>query len=127
VIRDVSYGAEFNQKKNDIFTVEEDTALHVGGLKKSSMHRMDVMLFRARQADPLEVYALLRHMENVDKSHVLDASEIDLTALSKPLRVDELHFAATLYKHSDLINRLNIAIKRGKKTSEIARILSPAR
>lgn len=127
VIRGVSYGDEFDQKKNDIFKVEEDTASHVARLKKLSMHRMDVMLFGARQADPLEVHALLRHMQSIDKSHVLDASEIDFTVLSKPLRIDELHFVAALNKHHDLIKRLNIAIARGKKTGEISRILSPVR
>ncbi|WP_222612323.1 substrate-binding periplasmic protein [Undibacterium flavidum] len=127
VIRGVSYGDEFDQRKNEAFRVEEDTASHVARLKKLSMRRMDVMLFGARQADPNEVHALLRHMQGVDKSHVLDASEIDFTVLNKPLRVDELHFAAPLNKHGELIKRLNLAIARGKKTGEITRILSPVK
>lgn len=127
VIRGVSYGDEFDQRKNDAFKVEEDTASHVARLKKLSMHRMDVMLFGARQADPNAVHTLLRHMQSVDKSHVLDAAEIDFAVLSTPLRIDELHFATALNKHGELIKRLNLAIARGKKTGEISRILSPVK
>lgn len=127
VIRGVSYGDEFDQRKNDSFKVEEDTASHVARLKKLAMRRMDVMLFGARQADPNEVHALLRHMQSVDKSHVLDASEIDFVVLAKPLRIDELHFASALNQHTDLIKRLNTAIARGKKSGEILRILNPAK
>ena len=125
VIRGVSYGDDFDRSKNELFKVEEDAASHVARLKKLSMRRMDVMLFGARQSDPREVEALLRHMQVVDKSHVLDAKETAFTVLDKPLRIDELHFAASLHKHNEIIKRLNTAIARGKKNGEILRILTP--
>jgi len=127
VIRGVSYGDEFDQKKNEVFTVEEDTASHVARLKKLAMNRMDAMLFGARQSNASEVEALLHHMQYLDRSHVLDSAESDFTVLAKPLRVDELHFAVHLNKYGELIKRLNIAIARGKKNGEINRILSPAK
>ena len=127
VMRGVSYGDEFDQKKNDVFTVEEDTASHVARLKKLAMKRMDAMLFGARQSNSNEVEALLHHMQNVDRSHVLDASESDFTVLSKPLRIDELHFAVSLHKYGALIKRINIALTRGKKNGEINRILNLGR
>lgn len=125
VIRGVSYGDEFDRAKNELFKVEEDTSSHVARLKKLSMRRMDAMLFGARQADPREVETILKHMQLVDKSHVLDAKEIAFSVLDKPLRIDELHFAVALGKYGELIKRLNNAILRGKKTGEIMRILSP--
>ncbi len=125
IIRGVSYGDEFDRKKNVLFKVEEDTASHVARLKKLAMRRMDVMLFGARESDPRQVETLLRRMQSVDKSHVLDASEMAFTVLRKPLRIDELHFAAALHKHTDVIQRLNLAIGRGKKNGEIMRILNP--
>lgn len=124
VIRGVSYGDEFDSNKNRLFKVEEDTASHVARLKKLAMQRMDVMLFGARESDPREVESLLRHMQNTDKSHVLNAEESKFTVLAKPLRVDELHFAAGLHKYDAIIKRLNLAIMRGKKNGEISRILS---
>lgn len=127
VMRGVSYGDEFDQKKNEVFTVEEDTASHVARLKKLAMKRMDAMLFGARQTNSIEVEALLHHMQNVDRSHVLDTSESEFTVLSKPLRIDELHFAVSLHKYGDLIKRINIALARGKKNGEINRILNPSR
>jgi polar amino acid transport system substrate-binding protein len=68
VIRGVSYGDEFDQKKNEVFTVEEDTASHVARLKKLAMKRMDAMLFGARQSNASEVEALLHHMQYLDRS-----------------------------------------------------------
>ncbi len=124
VIRGVSYGDEFDRAKNELFKVEEDTSSHVARLKKLSMRRMDVMLFGARQADPREVETILKHMQLVDKSHILDAKEIAFRVLDKPLRIDELHFAVALGQYGDLIKRLNSAILRGKKTGEIMRILN---
>jgi len=85
------------------------------------------MLFGARQSNSNEVEALLHHMQNVDRSHVLDASESDFTVLSKPLRIDELHFAVSLHKYGELIKRINIALTRGKKNGEINRILNLGR
>lgn len=125
IIRGVSYGDEFDRKKNVLFKIEEDAASHVTRLKKLSMPRMDVMLFGARESDPRQVEALLRRMQSLDKSHVLDASEMAFTVLKKPLRIDELHFAAAIHKHGDILERLNVAIARGKKNGEIMRILNP--
>lgn len=127
VMRGVSYGDEFDQKKNALFTVEEDTASHVARLKKLAVKRMDAMLFGARQNNASEVEVLLHHMQAIDRSHILDASESEFTVLNKPMRVDELHFAASLHKYEALIKRLNIAIARGKKNGEISRILNLAK
>jgi polar amino acid transport system substrate-binding protein len=124
VMRGVSYGDEFEEKKNTLFTVEEDTASHVARLKKLAMKRMDAMLFGARQSSAKEVQALLHQMQNVDRSHILDASETDFTVLANPMRMDELHFATNLTKYRELIKRLNVAIDRGKKNGEIGRILN---
>jgi polar amino acid transport system substrate-binding protein len=125
IIRGVSFGDEFDRKKNVLFKVEEDPASHVARLKKLAMRRMDVMLFGTRESDARQVEALLRRMQSEDKFQTLDTSETAFTVLRKPLHLDELHFAAATQKHGDIIQRLNVAIERGKKNGEIMRILNP--
>lgn len=124
IIRGVSYGDEFDQKKNSLFSVEEDVSSHVIRLKKLAKNRMDVMLFGARQSDPAEVEALLRDMQKVDQSQSLETAEIEFTVLNKPMSVDELHFAAAPLKYARLMMRLNAAIVRGRKSGDILRILT---
>ncbi|MBY0574223.1 MAG: transporter substrate-binding domain-containing protein [Undibacterium sp.] len=127
IMRGVSYGDEFDQAKNTLFYVEEDTVSHVARLKKLAIKRMDAMLIGARQPDPREVERMLKEMQYNDKSHTLDVSETKFTVLNQALRIDELHFAAATAKHQEALKRLNLAIARGKKTGEIATILNSIR
>lgn len=125
VVRGVSYGDEFEQQKHGMFTVEDDASSYAARLRKLTSKRMDIMLFGDRRPDPREVELYLRKLQQQDQARPAEKSETEFKVLNKPLRIDELHFAAALQKHNAVIDQLNNAILTGKKSGELMRILIP--
>ncbi|MBI3285484.1 MAG: transporter substrate-binding domain-containing protein [Burkholderiales bacterium] len=125
VVRGVSYGDEFEQQKHSMFTVEDDASSYVARLRKLTSKRMDIMLFGDRRSDPKEVELYLRKLQQLDQTRPPEKSETEFKVLNKPLRNDELHFAAALHKHDAVMDQLNKAILTGKTSGELKRILLP--
>lgn len=125
VIRGMSYGDEFERQKDTTFKVEEDISSHVARLKKLALKRMDIMLFGDRRSSPREVEELLHNLLRQDRSASGDKTAGEFKVLNKPLLVDALHFAAAIHTHDAVLDRLNIALAKGKKSGEMTKILIP--
>lgn len=123
VIRGTSYGDEFDSQRNVLFQVEEDIGSHGARLKKLINKRMDVMIFGDRRAQADEVEQLLLRILRKESSTTDKTVEQGFRVLSKPMLVDELHFAAVGSQYEEWMRKLNAAILLGRKSSEISRIL----
>ena len=123
VIRGTSYGDEFDSQRNVLFQVEEDTSSNGARLKKLLNKRMDVMVFGDRRSQPEDVTQLLIRILHSESAQVDRSLEHGFKVLSKPMLVDELHFAAAGAQYEEWIRKLNAAILAGRKSGEISRIL----
>jgi|GEM_PF-423093 len=123
VIRGTSYGDEFDSQRNVLFQLEEDIGSHGARLKKLINKRMDVMIFGDRRAQADEVEQLLLRILRKESSTTDKTVEQGFKVLSKPMLVDELHFAAVGSQYAEWIRKLNAAILLGRKSGEISRIL----
>ncbi|MFZ6655137.1 substrate-binding periplasmic protein [Undibacterium sp. TJN19] len=129
IVRGTSYGDEFDANRNSLFQVEEDTGSHGARLKKLLNRRMDVMVFGDRRSQAEDVEHLLLQILRKDSSaaeRTMDKTlETSFKVLTKPMSVDDLHFAAVSPQYDVWIKKLSQAIIAGKRSGEINRILIP--
>jgi ABC-type amino acid transport substrate-binding protein len=121
VARGASYGDDFDHQRNVLFIVEEDDASAYSiRLKKLLNHRMDAMLYGDRRSDPVEIETLLNKMMANESL----PPGISFSVLPTPLMHDELHFAVMPEQDHGLIDKLNAAIAKGRRSGEIMKILN---
>jgi polar amino acid transport system substrate-binding protein len=123
VVRGSSYGDEFDAQRNILFHVEEDVSSNSARLNKLWNRRMDVMLFGDRHSQAGAVENYLNQMMQDAEGGAGVASGQKFAVLPKPLLVDDLHFAIILQNSEGLIEKIDAAIGKGKKTGEFSRIL----
>ncbi|WP_394781850.1 substrate-binding periplasmic protein [Undibacterium sp.] len=123
VVRGVSYGDEFDQQKNKVFRLEEDNASLSSRLQKLERRRMDVMLFSHRESNPDEVAAIINRFIADQMNSQSFTSGTSFTVLRRPLQAVDIYFAIKADKDDGIIDKMNGAIIRAKKSGEISRIL----
>jgi polar amino acid transport system substrate-binding protein len=116
LFRGSTYGAEFDKaRKNNLFTVEEDTDILETRFAKLEKQRTDVMLLGFHRSNPKRVAEYMEHFG-------LDPAKLRI--LEKPLFTDPLHIAIAKKNALEFpMDALNQAIDAGHRNGEIERIV----
>jgi len=119
IARGVRLGDDIDQHRNILFKAEEDPAQLSARLKKLLSGRMDCMLLNSRHSSAKE-------LENELNQYLLDKKILDpnedvykVKVSAKPLITDDLHFATGTQHASNLLQRINIAIAKGRQSGEL--------
>ena len=121
--RGFSHGMEFDQARDVIFTVQEDSASTIARFKKLMMKRSDLMMWPVRDYEhykDVEAYINRVVLQEVSDPELI-GKHFDVT--EKPLFFDTTHFASAKGQYLDVIKKIDKAINRGKKDGSLAAIL----
>jgi polar amino acid transport system substrate-binding protein len=121
--RGFSHGMEFDQARDVIFTVQEDSASTIARFKKLMAKRSDLMVWPVRgyqHRDEVEAY--------INQVIIKDANDPELKGKyfdisDQPLFFDTMHFASAKGKYQDVIAKIDKAIMRGTKNGSLAKVL----
>lgn len=121
--RGFSHGLEFDEARDKVFYVEEDSASVAARFKKVLARRSDLMLWPVRQMETSKEVE-----DYVNKVLIPQASDIELrdkkfNVSDKPMFYDTVHFASVKGKYQDVIDRIDKAIEHGNKNGELAKVL----
>ena len=114
VRRGSAYGDEFERGKRNVFAVEEDDSVFQR-LRKLRYRRIDVTIIGPRKMGLMHVL-----QDDPDQFQYRD----EFVVLDKPLRRDPnyLGFVKTM-KMKPFLQELNMILSKGRKNSEIQRII----
>lgn len=123
VERGVSHGMNFDESRQSLFRVDEDTASAASRFRKLIAKRSDVLLWGLVQFDRPE--ALSEYINRVYVPSFRDSELIGKTfyVSSRPLFIDTIHFATKKGVFEEEMQRLDGAIRRGLASGELSRIL----
>lgn len=121
--RGFSHGMEFDQARDVVFTVQEDSASVAARFKKLIAKRSDLMLWPVRQ---FEHSSQVEHYINT--MVVPDSLDPDLkgqkfNVSDQPIFYDTVHFATAKGHYQEVIDRIDVAIARGSKNGSLAKVL----
>lgn len=121
--RGFSHGLEFDQARDKVFSVEEDSASVAARFKKIVAKRSDLMLWPVRQLETSKEVE-----DYVNRVLIQQASDRELRdkkfdVSDKPMFYDTVHFASAKGKYQDVIDKIDGAIERGTKNGELAKVL----
>jgi ABC-type amino acid transport substrate-binding protein len=122
VVRGVAYGDRFDQQRNKLFKVEEDINSHTARFKKLTSLRMDILLFGTLETNPTGVTQLIKSIFEENKENEW-TSKLPVRVITTPLLIDEVHFVSASKQDIALLNKLNLALSKGKASGEIFEIL----
>lgn len=119
IVRGIRFGDEIDKMRNVSFKVEEDQPQTSSRLKKLLSGRMDVMLVNSRLPNAKDLEEELNLYLN-DKSLRSDTQmNYGVKVFAKPLLVDPIHFTAGINTKAEVINKINTAIIRGRKSGDL--------
>ena len=122
ILRGASYGDDFDRAQNKLFKVEEDIGVYSVRLKKLNNKRMDAILFASPDSRAAQVQMRINQILRVEAE--LNAQEIpSFSVLPTPLLKDGLRFAIRRDQNSELLQRIDKAITKGKTTGSFNKIL----
>jgi ABC-type amino acid transport substrate-binding protein len=120
--RGFSHGIEFDQARNVIFKVQEDSASTVARFKKLMAKRSDLMVWPVRgYQNRAEVEEHFNRIVRELNAPELNGQHFDVT--DQPLFYDTMHFASAKGKYLDVMNKIDQAIKLGTKNGSLNKVL----
>ncbi len=114
--RGFSYGDRFDAMKDNLFKVEIDNYAPLSRIYKLLFRRMDAGLFGSVQKDPRILESRLQALRDENEGNNSPFADVHLTVLPKPLLTDTIHFAVRADKDDGIIDKLNAAILKARKT-----------
>ncbi|MFZ6798479.1 substrate-binding periplasmic protein [Undibacterium sp. Di24W] len=121
--RGFSHGMEFDQARDVIFKVQEDSASTVARFKKLMAKRSDLMVWPVRgyqhHAEVEEYINRIIVKESNDPE--LKGRYFDVT--DQPLFYDSTHFASAKGKYAEVLKKIDQAIARGTKNGSLNKVL----
>jgi polar amino acid transport system substrate-binding protein len=121
--RGFSHGMEFDQARDVIFKVQEDSASTIARFKKLVAKRSDLMVWPVRgyqRHNEVEEYINQVIIKNSNDPE-LQGKHFDIS--DQPLFYDTTHFASVKGKYEDVIAKIDKAIKRGTKNGSLVKVL----
>ncbi|MBR7801231.1 substrate-binding periplasmic protein [Undibacterium fentianense] len=121
--RGFSHGLEFDQARDVVFKVQEDSASTISRFKKLMAKRSDLMVW------PVRGFENHKDVENYFNHFILEqANDPDLkgkhfNVTEKPLFLDSLHFASAKGHYADAIAKIDKAIVQGNKDGSLPQVL----
>jgi ABC-type amino acid transport substrate-binding protein len=121
--RGFSHGMEFDQARDVIFTVQEDSASIIARFKKLMAKRSDVMVWPIRGLEHTKDVENYINRVLVQESNDPELKGVHFDVTENPLFLDTTHFASAQGKYVDVIAKIDKAIARGKKDGSLAAVL----
>lgn len=121
--RGFSHGMEFEQAKNVIFTVQEDSALEAARFKKLVVKHSEVMLWPVRELERVDQVEDYLRKKLIPSFNDPDLKDKIFNVSAQPMFYDTVHFASVKGKYEAEIELLNKVIRRGSKNGSLAKVL----
>ncbi|MFZ6656636.1 substrate-binding periplasmic protein [Undibacterium sp. TJN19] len=119
IVRGIRFGDDIDSKRNILFRVEEDQPQISSRLKKLLSGRMDVMLFNSRMSNAKDVEAELNQYLSDKNIRTEIQTSFGIKVFSKPFLIDDIHFTSGLETRRDIIEKINAAIVKGRKSGDL--------
>ncbi|WMW81363.1 transporter substrate-binding domain-containing protein [Undibacterium cyanobacteriorum] len=123
VERGVSHGMEFDDAAGKLFRVDEDTASAAARFRKLMAKRSDVLLWGLVQFDKPQDLINYLHQMYIPSLQDSSLNGVKFYTSSKPLFLDTIHFASKKGSYEEVMQRLDVAIRRGLASGELLQIL----
>ncbi|MFZ6712226.1 MULTISPECIES: substrate-binding periplasmic protein [unclassified Undibacterium] len=119
IVRGIRFGDDIDKLRNVMFRVEEDQPQNSSRLKKLLSGRMDVMLVNSRMPNAKDLEAELNLY--LDEKNLRNETQMNygVKVFAKPLLVDPIHFTTGANTRLDVINKINAAIIKGRKSGDL--------
>ncbi|MFZ6873458.1 substrate-binding periplasmic protein [Undibacterium sp. Di27W] len=119
IVRGIRFGDEIDKMRNTVFKVEEDQPQSSSRLKKLLSGRMDVMLVNSRLPNAKDLEAELNSY--LDEKNLRSETQMNfgVKVFAKPLLVDPIHFTSGIDTRPEVINKINAAIIKGRKSGDL--------
>ncbi|MFZ6743228.1 substrate-binding periplasmic protein [Undibacterium sp. JH2W] len=119
IVRGIRFGDEIDKMRNVLFKVEEDQPQSSSRLKKLLSGRMDVMLVNSRLTNAKDLEAELNHY--LDEKNLRSETQMNfgVKVFARPLLVDPIHFTSGINSRAEVINKINAAIIKGRKSGDL--------
>lgn len=119
IVRGIRFGDEIDKMRNVLFKVEEDQPQTSSRLKKLLSGRMDVMLVNSRLPNAKDLEAELNLY--LDDKNLRNETQMNygIKVFAKPMLVDPIHFTAGINTRTEVINKINAAIIKGRKSGDL--------
>ena len=121
--RGFSHGMEFEQSKNVLFTVQEDSAQAPARFKKLVVKHSEVMLWPVRELERSAQVERYIQEKLLPSFHDPELTGKIFNVSSQPMFYDTVHFASVKGKYADEIKKIDEVIKRGTKNGRLAKVL----
>ncbi len=121
--RGISLGLDYEKAKTQIFRTDEEHSNFAQMFRKLSTARCDYLFWsvqRIEQRHELELYLHKKFIPGLKVPELLDKKFV---VSARPLLYDTLHFATGRGYWHDVLERLDQAIRKGRQSGEIERIL----
>jgi ABC-type amino acid transport substrate-binding protein len=122
VERGVSHGMEFELAKNTVFKIDEDTSSSLSRFKKLVAQRCDILLMGGLSFESSVQVEEYLNKEYIPKFNDVELSKKVFYVSSNPLFSDTIHFAAAKGHFESVLQKIDHALARGKKSGELQAI-----
>ncbi|MFZ6751392.1 substrate-binding periplasmic protein [Undibacterium sp. Ren11W] len=124
IVRGTSYGEEFDQQKNILFKVEDDTSNNPARFNKLSQGRMDGLLLYSFAPNLAKLETSLNQLYASPQNKPLASPAQLFCVQRKPISSVEIHFAIRPDRDQGLLQQINQVLERAKRNGDLARIYS---
>lgn len=125
IVRGTSYGEEFDQQKNILFKVEDDTSNNPARFNKLSQGRMDGLMLYSFVPNLAKLETSLNQLyARPSYQHTASPSQ-QFCVQRKPISSVEIHFAIRPDRDQGLLQQIDQVLEHAKRNGDLARIYSP--
>src|SRR5450830_1343490 len=114
--RGIMFNNEFDALKDKLFTVENDGQNTIARINKLMFYRMDAALFSSPNKNPRFLERRLQDIREERGGTYPQFDHIDISVLPKPVLLDAVHFAVRADKDDGIIEKINDAILKARKS-----------
>ncbi len=118
----VTHGLEYENDRNNVFTVQEDYGSSRDRFKRLFTKRSDVILIPAIQALSREQLSIFVNGTLVPGFNDPELSDKHFEISVKPLFYDTIHFASGKGRYDEVIDRIDKAIQKGTKNGSLPKL-----
>ncbi|MCX7217651.1 MAG: transporter substrate-binding domain-containing protein [Burkholderiales bacterium] len=125
IVRGTSYGEEFDQQKNILFKVEDDTGNTPARFNKLRLGRMDGLLVYSQTHDLAKLELSLNELYSGSQEQRTGKATRQFCVQAKPISSVEIHFAIRPDRDQGLLRQIDKVLQSARTKGDLARIFSP--
>ncbi len=120
-VRGYSYGEPFESARNIIFRVEDDLASRELRLKRLMLGRVDaILIYQPHTEGPVEIESNINAFMASHLGGLKVPAGVTFSVLPKPMQMDnQIYFAIAKQKDDGLIDKINAALARQRRSAHL--------